>query len=151
MSAREAMAQPLLEKTKLIGTLTGAEARPKSASAELRRSRAASMSCMSPVPTAEVCAARASSSASVASSRAAIDLSKATSLLEIRALAFYGTGLQGTLVIPSRVTKIGSEAFWNTELTGLDLSKATHLSKATSLVEIGGRAFADASVEGTLV
>ena len=53
--------------------------------------------------------------------------------------------------MPLRVTTIGSEAFWNTELTGVDLSKATHLSKATSLVEIGGRAFADANVEGTLV
>ena len=37
LSAREAMAQPLLEKTKLSGTLTGAEAQPKSAAAELRQ------------------------------------------------------------------------------------------------------------------
>ena len=71
--------------------------------------------------------------------------------MEIGDRAFFDTSLQGTLVMPLRVTTIGSEAFWNTELTGLDLSKATHLSKATSLVEIGGRAFADASVEGTLV
>ena len=41
--------------------------------------------------------------------------------MEIGALAFYDTGLQGTLMITSRVTKIGSETFWNTEL-GLDLS-----------------------------
>ena len=47
--------------------------------------------------------------------------------------------------MPLRVRTIGSEAFWNTELTGLDLSKAT------SLVEIGGRSFADTNLEGTLV
>ena len=47
--------------------------------------------------------------------------------------------------MPPRVRTIGSEAFWNTELTGLDLSKAT------SLVEIGGRSFADTNLEGTLV
>ena len=57
--------------------------------------------------------------------------------MEIGALAFYDTGLQGTLVIPSRVTKIGSEAFLSTKLTGLDLSDAT------SLVEIGLRAFSE--------
>ena len=74
-----------------------------------------------------------------------LDLSNATSLVEIGDRAFFDTSLQGTLVMPLRVTTIGSEAFWNTELTGLDLSKAT------SLVEIGGRAFADANVEGTLV
>ena len=56
-----------------------------------------------------------------------LDLSKATSLAEIGALAFYDTGLEGTLVIPSRVTKIGSEAFLNTKLTGLDLSDAIPL------------------------
>ena len=80
-----------------------------------------------------------------------LDLSNATSLVEIGDRAFFDTSLQGTLVMPLRVTTIGSEAFWNTELTGVDLSTATHLSKATSLVEIGGRAFADANVEGTLV
>ena len=72
LSAKEAMAQPLLEKTKLSGTLTaGGGAATKSASAELRRRCAASMSCASPVPMAEACAVRASSSASVASSKAA--------------------------------------------------------------------------------
>ena len=55
--------------------------------------------------------------------------------MEIGAWAFLDTDLQGTLVIPSRVTMIGSEAFLNTELTGLDLSKAT------SLVKFGNGAF----------
>ena len=59
--------------------------------------------------------------------------------------AFYDTGLEGTLVIPSTMTMIGSEAFWNTELTGLDLSNAT------SLVKIGDGAFSDTNLEGTLV
>ena len=71
--------------------------------------------------------------------------SNATSLVEIGDRAFLDAVLHGTLVMPPRVRTIGSEAFWNTELTGLDLSKAT------SLVEIGGRSFADTNLEGTLV
>ena len=73
-----------------------------------------------------------------------LDLSKATSLVEIVASAFSATDLQGTLVIPSRVRKIGSEAFWDTRLTELDLSGAT------SLVEIGERAFAETNLEATV-
>ena len=73
-----------------------------------------------------------------------LDLSKATSLVEIGNRAFLDTVLQGTLVIPSRLTKIGFEAFYNTELTGLDLSGAT------SLVEIGERAFAETDLEATV-
>ena len=69
----------------------------------------------------------------------------ATSPVEIGTWAFYRTGLQCTLVIPSGVTKIGTEAFYGTELTGLDLSGAT------SLVEIGQGAFSDTNLEGTLV
>ena len=65
----------------------------------------------------------------------------ATSPVEIGTWAFYRTGLQGTLVTPSGVTKIGSEAFYGTELTGLDLSGPT------SLVEMGERAFSDALME----
>ena len=59
-----------------------------------------------------------------------LDLSEATSLVEIGKSAFSETNLAGTLMIPSTVTKIGNEAFANTKLGGLDLSKAT------SLVEI---------------
>ena len=69
----------------------------------------------------------------------------AASLVEIGYGAFYSSGLAGTLVIPSTVTKIGSEAFWNTELTGLDLSKAT------SLVEIGDSAFSNTNLKGTTI
>ena len=47
--------------------------------------------------------------------------------------------------MPAKLTTIGQAAFQYTELTGLDLSNAT------SLVEIGGRAFADTNLEGTLV
>ena len=66
--------------------------------------------------------------------------------MEIGARAFFDTCLQGKLVMSSRVTKIGSEAFLNTNLTGLDLSKAT------SLVEIGDTALSltPTSLEGTL-
>ena len=66
-----------------------------------------------------------------------LDLSEATSLVEIGNGAFFGTGLDGTLVIPDTVASIGPFAFDSTELTGLDLSKAT------SLVEIGNGAFHD--------
>ena len=64
-----------------------------------------------------------------------LDLSKATSLVEIGELAFSATGLEGRLVIPAKLTTIGPSAFENTMLTGLDLSKAT------SLVEIGDGVF----------
>ena len=74
-----------------------------------------------------------------------LDLSKATSLVEIGNRAFLDTVLQGTLVIPSRVTTICSEALWNTKPTGLDLSKAN------SLVEIGNGAFYGTGLAGTLV
>ena len=60
-----------------------------------------------------------------------LDLSDATSLVEIGNGAFYAIDLKGTLVIPAKVTTIGDFAFANTKLGGLDLSKAT------SLVEIG--------------
>ena len=48
-------------------------------------------------------------------------------------------------MIPAKLTTIGPSAFENTMLTGLDLSKAT------SLVEIGNRAFLDTVLQGTLV
>ena len=74
-----------------------------------------------------------------------LDLSEATSLVEIGKSAFSETNLAGTLMIPSTVTQIGSDAFYYTGLTGLDLSKAT------SLVEIGDRAFLGATnLAGTL-
>ena len=64
-----------------------------------------------------------------------LDLSEATSLVEIGDSAFFDTSLEGTLVIPAKLKTIGLSAFENTKLTGLDLSKAT------SLVEIGAWAF----------
>ena len=64
-----------------------------------------------------------------------LDLSEATSLVEIGAWAFVATGLEGTLVIPAKLTTIGPSAFDSAKLTGLDLSKAT------SLVEIGAWTF----------
>ena len=64
-----------------------------------------------------------------------LDLSKATSLVEIGDRAFLGTDLGGTLVIPATVTTIGEYAFQATKLTGLDPSKAT------SLVSIADSAF----------
>ena len=57
----------------------------------------------------------------------------------------YDTGLAGTLVIPAKLTTIGQSAFRNTELMGLDLSKAT------SLVEMEGSAFTGTDLQGTLV
>ena len=66
-----------------------------------------------------------------------LDLSKATSLVEIWEWAFYDTELGGTIVIPAKLTTIGPYAFGSTKLTGLDLSNAT------SLVEIGNGAFHD--------
>ena len=58
-----------------------------------------------------------------------LDLSEATSLVEIGTGAFYATDLAGTLVIPATVTTIGDDAFEDTKLTGLDLSEATSLVK----------------------
>jgi hypothetical protein len=64
-----------------------------------------------------------------------LDLSEATSLVEIGDGAFSNTDLGGTLVIPAKLATIGPSAFGYTKLTGLDLSEAT------SLVEIGDDAF----------
>ena len=74
-----------------------------------------------------------------------LDLSKATSLVNIWEWAFYGSELGGTIVVPAKLTTIAPSAFESTKLTGLDLSKAT------SLEEIGYRAFFDAGLSGTLV
>ena len=74
-----------------------------------------------------------------------LDLSEATSLVEIRNGAFYVTDLGGTLVIPAKLATIGPSAFESAKLTGLDLSKAT------SLVEIRNSAFFDTGLEGRLV
>ena len=74
-----------------------------------------------------------------------LDLSEATSLVEIGDSAFFGTGLAGMLVIPATVALIGPSAFESTKLTGLDLSEAT------SLVEIGKPAFFGTDLQGTLV
>ena len=74
-----------------------------------------------------------------------LDLSKATSLVEIGNGAFFATNLKGTLVISATVTTIGASAFQDSMLTGLDLSKAT------SLVEIGKCSFYATDLEGTLV
>ena len=56
-----------------------------------------------------------------------LDLSEATSLVEIGDSAFFGTGLAGTLVIPATVASIGQSAFDSAKLTGLNLSNATSL------------------------
>ena len=69
-----------------------------------------------------------------------LDLSEATSLVEIGESAFSETNLAGTLVIPKTVTTIGNAAFYYTNLAGLDLSKAT------SLVEIGESAFSETNL-----
>jgi len=74
-----------------------------------------------------------------------LDLSDATSLVEIGYAAFSSNDLGGTLVIPAKVTTIRTSAFANTKLGGLDLSKAT------SLVEIGYAAFTATDLGGTLV
>ena len=65
--------------------------------------------------------------------------------MEIGALAFYDTGLEGALVIPAKLATIGPSAFADSKLTGLDLSKAT------SLVAIGDSAFFGTGLAGTLV
>ena len=74
-----------------------------------------------------------------------LDLSEATSLVEIGNSAFFATGLEGRLVIPAKLTKIGPQAFQYTKLTGLDLSKAA------SLVEIVDGAFSVTGLESRLV
>ena len=74
-----------------------------------------------------------------------LNLSQATSLVEIGDTAFLDNGFAGTLVIPDTVASICPSAFDNTKLTGLDLSKAT------SLVEIGKQAFYGTELEGTIV
>ena len=66
---------------------------------------------------------------------AGLDLSEATSLVEIGEAAFSDTDLAGTLKVGPAVKTIGASAFANTKLTYLDLSEAT------SLVEIGEGAF----------
>ena len=40
-----------------------------------------------------------------------LDLSEATSLVEIGDSVFYGTGLEGTLAIPAKLATIGPSAF----------------------------------------
>ena len=74
-----------------------------------------------------------------------LDLSDATSLVEIGVGAFYRTNLGGTLVVPAKVITVCAYAFAYTLLAGLDLSKAT------SLVEIGDDAFLSTDLGGTLV
>ena len=59
--------------------------------------------------------------------------------------AFSGAGLIGTVVIPASVTTIGDDAFYNTELTGLDLSDST------TLLSIGSYAFSGTGITGTIV
>ena len=55
---------------------------------------------------------------------AGLDLSKATSLVEIGESAFSDTNLAGTLLVPNTVTKIGPDAF--------DYTKLALFPKATS-------------------
>ena len=69
-----------------------------------------------------------------------LDLSKATSLVEIGERAFSDTNLEGTLAVPNTVTTIGNGAFAYTNLARLELSKAT------SLLRVGDRAFAGTPV-----
>ena len=57
-----------------------------------------------------------------------LDLSKATSLVEIGDGAFSATDLEGTLVIPAKVTTIGYHAFKGTKLTGLDLERGLFIN-----------------------
>ena len=69
-----------------------------------------------------------------------LDLSKATSLVEIGENAFSDTILAGTLLVPNTVTKIGPDAF--------DYTKLALFPKATSLslFEVGENAFSDTTV-----
>ena len=76
-------------------------------------------------------------------SLAGLDLSNATSLVEMGENAFSGTNLASTLMVGPVVKTIGAFAFANTKLAGLDLSKAT------SLVSIGEWAFSDTNLAGT--
>ena len=57
----------------------------------------------------------------------------------------YNTDITGTLKLGAAVKTIGSNAFRNTNLEGLDLSDAA------SLVSIGYNAFEQTNLEGTLV
>ena len=68
--------------------------------------------------------------------------------MEIGGRAFADTNLEGTLVIPAKLTTIGTSAFDNTKLTHLDLSKATSL---VQLVGTGYSAFYHTGLQGTLV
>ena len=74
-----------------------------------------------------------------------LDLSGATSLVEIGQQAFARTGFEGKLVIPATVTTIGSFAFANTKFTSLDLSNAA------ALVEIEAAAFYGTGLKGMIV
>ena len=74
-----------------------------------------------------------------------LDLSKASSLVEIGEHAFDAASLTGTIVIPATVTTIGPYAFAYTELMGLELSKATVLTS------IGYGAFFGTDLTGTVV
>ena len=64
--------------------------------------------------------------------------------MSIGNLAFFNTDITGTLVIPANVETIGYKAFYQTKLTGLDLSNAA------SLVSIGPYAFAKTDITGTI-
>ena len=52
-----------------------------------------------------------------------LDLSEATSLVEIGDSAFFGTGLAGTLVIPATVASIGQSAFDSAKLLRASISQ----------------------------
>ena len=62
-----------------------------------------------------------------------LDLSKATSLVEswveIGDKAFFATGLEGTLVIPAKLTTIDPYAFYDTKLSHKLLAKVSCKSK----------------------
>ena len=59
-----------------------------------------------------------------------LDLSEATSLLEIHAAAFYYSRLAGTLVFPASLETIGTQAFYGSRsVTGLDFSEAASLKR----------------------
>ena len=70
-----------------------------------------------------------------------------SSVTTIENYAFNGcSNLTGDLVVPSNLETIGTNAFWNTNITSLDLSNAT------SLTTIGARAFKDCTnISGDLI
>ena len=70
-----------------------------------------------------------------------LDLSEATSLVEIGNGAFYASPLAGTLVIPVKVTTIGENAFADTKLTGT-------LKVGPAVKTIGDSAFANTELTG---